>query len=212
MVVSLRKCKPVAWHMIDANCLQLKSVKSASACPCPECRLLYHCMLRVLKASGEEALAVAFTSFAVGEQPVRAPAIKRHLERLIGQPRFKQRLVRSDGQMLADDVVLQGPMDLQLILRPFEASSQDQIWQLRLAGCHNNIPALEQLLQRPQDPDLKDADAWVALHFACSHGCVEAVLEANADKDKATSKGNSAVPSFGMWLRGSYSHVAGGQC
>ena len=114
--------------MSDATCLQLKSAKSASACPCPECRSLYHFMLRVLKASGEEALAMTFTSFAVGEQPVRALAIKRQLERLIRQPRFKQRLVRSDGQMLADDVVLQGPMDVQLILRPFEASSQDQIW------------------------------------------------------------------------------------
>ena len=105
-------------------------------------------MLRVLKASGEKALAIAFTDFATEEQPVRVLAIKRHLQRLVRQPRFKQRLVRSDGQMLADDVVLQVPMDLQLILLPFEASSQDQIWQLWQNVSDNNVPAIEQLVQR----------------------------------------------------------------
>ena len=61
-------------------------------------------MLRVFKASGEEALAIAATDME--EQPVRVLAIKRRLHCLTGQPRFKQRLVLSDGQMQADDVVL----------------------------------------------------------------------------------------------------------
>ena len=112
------------------------------------------------------------------------------------QPRFRQRLVRSDSQMLADDVVLQGPMDLHLILQPFEASSQKRIWLLQQAARFNNIPAIERLLQRPQDPDLEGADARVALHLACSGGCTEAVrllLEANADKDKADGFGASPL-------------------
>ena len=157
--------------MSDATCLQLRSAKSGSACPCPKCRLLCLCMLRVFKAySGEEILAIVFTQC------------------LVGQRRFKQRLVRSDGQLLADDLVRQGPMDLHLILRPFEASSKDQIWQLQQTARHNNTRVLEHLLQRPQDPDLEGADGWVALHLACSRGCTEAVhllLEASADKDKA---------------------------
>ena len=99
---------------------------------------------------------MAFTDFATEEQPVRVLAIKRHLQRLVRQPRFKQRLVRSDGQMLADDVVLQVPMDLQLILLPHEASSLDQIRQLQQSARNNDIPAIEQLLHRPQDPDLGD--------------------------------------------------------
>ena len=150
----------------------------------------------MFKASGEEALAIAVTDVAMEEQPVRVLAIKRHLQRLIGQPRFKQRLVSTDGQMLADDVVLQGPIDLQLILRPLEASSQDQIWHLQQTATHNDIVAMEQLLQRPQDPDLEDADARVALHFACCHGCTEAVrllLEAGADKDKAADGGATSL-------------------
>ena len=151
-------------------------------------------MLRVFKASGEKALALAVTD--VEEQPVRVLAIKRHLHRLTGQPRFKQRLVLSDGQMPADDVVLEGPMDLQLILRPFEASSQEQIRRLLQTAADNHIPAIEQLLKRPQNPNLEDAHGWVALHAACRHGCTVAVrllLEANADKDKATNGGATSL-------------------
>ena len=105
-------------------------------------------MLRVFMASGEEALAMALADFAMEEQPARVLAIKRHLHRLTGQPRFKQRLVLSDGEMLPDDAVLQNPMDLQLVLLPFEASSQRQIWELQQTARFNNIPAMERLLQR----------------------------------------------------------------
>ena len=87
-------------------------------------------MLRVFKASGEVALAIPFTEFVdmapMNEHPVRVQAIKRHLQRLIGQPRFKQRLVLADGQMLLDDAVLERPMDVQLVLQAFEGSSQDK--------------------------------------------------------------------------------------
>ena len=58
--------------------------------------------------------------------------------------------------------------------------------------CDNNIPVIKQLLRRPQDPDLEDEHAWVALHFACESGCIEAaclLLEGLADKDKATDAG-----------------------
>ena len=66
-------------------------------------------MLRAFKASGEEALAVAFTDFPAEELPLRVLDIKRSLHGLVDQ------LVRSDGQMLADDVVLHVCMDLQPI-------------------------------------------------------------------------------------------------
>ena len=154
-------------------------------------------MLRVFMASGEEALAMAVADFAMEEQPARVLAIKRHLHRLTGQPRFKQRLVLSDGEMLPDDVLLQGPMDLQLVLLPFEASSQRQIWELRQTAGFNNIPAMERFLQRPQDPDEADANGCVALQVACHYGCAGAVrllMEAKADKDKALHDG--ATPMF----------------
>ena len=50
---------------------------------------------------------------------------------------------------------------------------------------------MEQLLQRPQDPDL-ELEGQAALHAACDYGCVDAarlLLEANADKDKAGTEG-----------------------
>ena len=152
-------------------------------------------MLRVYKASGEAALAIPFTDFVdmalTDEHPVRVLAIKRHLQRLIGQPRFQQRLVHSEGQMLPDDAVLQGPMDAQLIMRPFEESSQEQIRQLQRAARDNNILMIEHLLQRPQDPDL-ELHGTTSLHEASRRGHLEVVrllLEAKADKDKATGAG-----------------------
>ena len=95
-------------------------------------------MLRVIKHSGKAALAIPFTDW------MDMIPMKRHLPRLMGQSRFRQRLVLSDGQMLSDDAALQGPMDAQLIMRSFEASSQDQIQQLQ----HNNILVIEQLFAK----------------------------------------------------------------
>ena len=157
-------------------------------------------MLRVFKASGEEALAIQLVEFVekAGEQQVRAIDVKRHLQALCGQTRFKQRLVLSDGQVLSDDVAIVGPMDLQLILLPFDASSHDQIQQLQRHACNNDVTAMEQLLQRPQDPDLPDSffEGLAALNAACGHGRIEAahlLLEANADKDKASNFGETAL-------------------
>ena len=68
-------------------------------------------MLRVFNASGEAALAIRFAEFVEmasrDEHPVRVIAVKRHLQPLSGQPRFKQRLLL-DCQMLSDDDVLWG--------------------------------------------------------------------------------------------------------
>ena len=97
--------------------------------------------------------------------------------------------------MLLDDAVLHGPMDVQLIMRPFEESSQDQIQQLEQAARSNDILTIEQLLQRPQDPDLK-LQAGTPLHMASHKGHLEVVrllLEANADKDKATVIGSTSL-------------------
>ena len=157
-------------------------------------------MLRVFKASGEEALSVQFDEFAKmlseEEQGVTILAVKRHLQPLCGQPRFKQRLLRADGQMLSDDELLEGPMDAQLILDSFRASSQKQIRQLQDAASDNNLPLMEKLLTRPQDPDLEAGGRPPALHFACGNGCLEAarlLLEANADKEKTSARGETPL-------------------
>ena len=155
-------------------------------------------MLRVFNASGEEIFAMGFQEFVAtapdSEQPDRARALKRHVQRVSGHPRFKQRLLLLDGHVLSDDFAFTGPADVQLILQQFEASSEEQIRQLREAADGNDIQAMEQLLQRPQDPDLEVDGLQSALHFACGRGHADAaslLLEANADKDKASGNRGS---------------------
>ena len=149
-------------------------------------------MLRVFKASGEEVFAIGFDEFVAmapeSEGPDSARALKCHVQRVSGHSRFKQRLLLLDGHMLSDEFVFREPTDVQLILRQFEASSEQQIRQLRDAAHSNDIQEMEQLLQRPQDPDLEVDGLQPALHFACGRGHAEAarlLLEANADKDRS---------------------------
>ena len=146
-------------------------------------------MLRVFKASGEHAFEISFAELAemLDEEPVTCLALKRHLPHICGQTRFKQRLLHADGQILFDDAVLGENMDLQLVFLPFEAFSVDHAIQLQQAAQDGDIPALEQLLQMPQDPDLEHG-GWCALHAACHNGHPAAaglLLEAKADKDMA---------------------------
>ena len=156
-------------------------------------------MLRVFKPSGEELLATQLSAFAervgAGDQPIRALDLKRHLQGLRGRPRFQQRLLLSDGQILLDDAVLSGPMDVQFILLPFSESSAEQVEHLCQAAAGNDIPTLEKLLQRPQDPNLQHHGSS-PLSLAVSRGSLEAVrllLEAGADKDSASGGGITAM-------------------
>ena len=149
-------------------------------------------MLRVFKASGETVFAIGFEEFVAmapeSEQPDRARALKCHVQRVSGQSRFKQRLLLLDGEMLSNDFVFRGPADVQLVVQEFEASSPEQIRHLQDAARDNNIQVMEQLLQRPQDPDLEVGGLPPALHVACCQGHTEAaclLLEANADKNRA---------------------------
>ena len=150
----------------------------------------------MFKASGEEALSIPYEEFVqmlvLGEQPVTALAVKRHLQGRCGQPRFRQRLLLPDGQILSDNADLGGPMDMQLILQPFIASSAEQIKQPQLATSENDILTMELPLQRPQDPDLESDGMPPALHFASIFDRSEAsclLLEASADKDKTDNAG-----------------------
>ena len=70
-------------------------------------------MLRVWRASGEELVATRFEDFT----DVRS--LKRHLHGLCGVPRFRQRLVCAGGEILEDDVPLESPIDLQLLVGVF---------------------------------------------------------------------------------------------
>ena len=131
-------------------------------------------MFRVFKASGEEVFEVGFEEFVAmspeSEQPVSARALKCHVQHFCGQSRFKQLLLLLlllDGHMLSDDFAFRGPADVQLILQHFQDSSEEQIRHLRDAARCNDIQAMEQVLLRPQDPDLEVGGLAPALHVAC---------------------------------------------
>ena len=175
----------------------------------------------MFKASGEEVFVIGFEEFVAmareSERPDKARAVKCHVQRVSGQSRFKQRLLLLDGDVLSDDFIFRAPTDVQLILQQFEASSEEQIRHLLDAANGNDIQAMEQLLQRPQDPDLEVGGLPPALHCACDRGHAKAarlLLEANADKDKPFSNRGSTPDALGMsgWPLRSRAAAAGGEC
>ena len=156
-------------------------------------------MLRVFKASGEEVLAIPLAEFleVTGrrEQHVLALDLKRHLQGLCGQPRFRQRLLLPDGQILSDDAKLNEPVDVQLIFLSLSPTSTMQIGELWDAAHNGDVPRVENLLRRPQDPNLEFI-CGTPLYCAAANGHVEAVrllLEACAHKDWADVHGTTPI-------------------
>ena len=90
---------------------------------------------------------------------------------------------------MSDDVLLKGPTDLQLILLPFSPSSSEEVQELCDAAERNDITTVEQLLQRPLDPNLEDHRHRTPLFTAATKGSFDVarlLLEAGADKDKGS--------------------------
>ena len=150
-------------------------------------------MLRVRSVSGEVLVTIELASFlntlAAGSHPVRA--LKQHLCKFCGQPRFRQRLVVwEDGVALNDNEEhILKPGDVQLVLLNLSLASEVQTEELRRAAESGLISVVETILQQPQDPDLGNpAPLFIASH----HGHLEVaclLLEARADKDKANNIG-----------------------
>ncbi|CAE7360043.1 mask [Symbiodinium natans] len=137
-------------------------------------------MLRVWKPSGEEVLALP------QEEVDDVRSLKRRLRGPSGTPRFRQRLL-SDGQALEDAASLQGLTDLQLILLPFLPAEQKDADRLTSAVKDGLLEVVEDLLQRPQDPNLPNGIGATPLCTACEHGHLEIarlLLEADANIEK----------------------------
>ncbi|CAE7792655.1 Ankyrin-3 [Symbiodinium microadriaticum] len=144
-------------------------------------------MLHVWRASGEEICAVPVAELT----DVRA--LKRRLHRLCGVPRFRQKLLVWNGGLMADEVLLQSPMDLQLILLPFAEASEDDIDDLIGASDGGSVEGVEAVLNRPQNPDAMNSKrGFSALGRAADLGHVEVaqlLLEAGADPDLQSMNG-----------------------
>ena len=101
-------------------------------------------------------------------------ALKLHLQRLCGHPRFRQRLLQEDGQILPDEAVLQAPRRLNLVILSFAETSVDHIDRLFHAVRSDDTEQLEAILRRPQDPNHRRArDNMTALHVAAMSGLEE---------------------------------------
>ena len=100
------------------------------------------------------------------------------------------------GVNLDDDAsVGLGPVvDLQLLKLPFaEPVPQQQVAAMVTRG---ETDKLEEVLCRPQDPDLRDANGRTLLQQAARQVYVDAMkllLEAGADKDSVNNNGWSAL-------------------
>ena len=151
-------------------------------------------MLRVRLVSGHEIAAFPVDELKDWEdQSVRA--LKRKLSSRCGLPRFRQRLLTPDGTVLPESTSLDGSVELQLVLLDFAETSIDQALELQSAARRNRIPKVEDLLQRPQDPDQTDG-LRTPLVNAAFHGNTEVLrllLEASADSNKARYDGSTPL-------------------
>ncbi|CAE7502326.1 mask, partial [Symbiodinium sp. CCMP2456] len=111
--------------------------------------------------------------------------LKQQLEKLCGQPRFRQKLLR-DGVVLEETDILEVPSDLQHVILSFASSSAYEVFQFHEAAECGLTERVEDLLQRPLDPDSHHSHSPTPLGSACTEGHVEVVkllLEAKAQPD-----------------------------
>ena len=155
-------------------------------------------MLRVCNASGKELAAIPVAELT----DVRN--LKRHLQGVCGVTRFRQRLL--DGQQnLEDELELESPADLQLVLLPFCNVSEDETRMLADAARSGDAQQVEEFLQKPLHPDgvwhglrrsmkrrrilqARARESEPPIYWACKNRNIEVVrllLEAGAATDIA---------------------------
>ncbi|CAE7222182.1 ANK1 [Symbiodinium sp. CCMP2456] len=152
-------------------------------------------MIRVFMASGEELIA------APVEELGDVRTLKTRLAGLCSVPRFRQKLLcLSDGTSLADWSTLDEPMDLQLVLLPFNYASSEQASELINMASSGRDSEVEEILQGRLHPDIAYNGGETALFFASRKGLVSTVkllLEANAATDRV-SRSNRAGPALNV--------------
>ena len=124
--------------------------------------------------------------------------LKRLLASRIGYSRFRQRLVSKELGELRDDMPVRQLPSLQLVILDFCAPEQAKSEALLLACQNNRVVEVEQLLQKPLDPNRRSAvpqPVW-PMFSAAEQGHLEVVrllLEAGADKNAAKQYGTTAL-------------------
>lgn len=136
-------------------------------------------MLHVCTLSGEEVLAIEAELNDV-----------RHLKRLLQErlqvPRFRQKLWY-ENTPLEDDMPLKcvGDGTVQLVILPFIEASQEELQHFIGVCARGELVAVEEMLQKPLDPDLQLETGQHALLAACRgrhKDVLSVLLEAGATK------------------------------
>ena len=155
-------------------------------------------MLNVWSVSGERLLTLP------SEDLTDVRDLKRRISSVCGLPRYRQRLMH-EGASLEDPAADLGSLvDVQLLKLPFAEVSPFDIFQFLQQVERGHVSQIEEVLQRPQDPDLPDRNGQTLLHHVCrlgDAGAVELVLEAGADRDFTDNQGRSAIhyaSAYGM--------------
>ena len=147
-------------------------------------------MLRVFAISGEELAALPL------EESSDVLTLKRQLHKVYGfPPRFRQRILHL-GSCLEDDVALDSPMDLQLVLLTYLSRSQTQVEEFMAMANEGPVNQVERMLQLPLEPNLDSMDSSPPLMCAAARGraaVVQLLLEARAHANSASIFGRSAL-------------------
>ena len=123
-------------------------------------------------------------------------ALKGLLAKHLHLPRFRQRLLTDDGELLDDDKQLEGlPVALQLVRLELWPSDEQRDWAFLEACAENRLTEVEEMLSGPQDPNTQIDDV-TALRCAAesgSLGVVELLLEASADNESCDDFGSTPL-------------------
>ncbi|CAE7681512.1 ANKRD17 [Symbiodinium pilosum] len=134
-------------------------------------------------------------------------SLKQHLQSKGEGSRFRMLLMHGDRLFKDDCSVLELPTDLQMVSLNFADTSEDQVGDLMEAAFLGSVAWLEELLQRPQDPNRTLPDPLgrpplrrhTALGAAADGGNAKAVrilLEACADTEGCAASESDEVPAL----------------
>ena len=158
--------------------------------------------------SGE---AVAFLEEHEGKT---AKDLKRYVAAQIGMSRFRQKLWSEDWshEIPDDEVFTAEEVKMQLVLSEFWPPESEQDARMIAASESNDTKALEKMLQRPRNPNFRDARGWSPLHYAAANGHVESMrllLEAGSEKDARDTSPQGWTALLTAASRGHVDCVAG---
>ena len=162
-------------------------------------------MIEVLSAVTGDAIAV-FEDEEIGDASVKA--LKQHLARKIGLPRFRLRLLHDNSRSLDDGQTLTLQV-VQLVILEFLPPDTEQDRGIMVACQQNDDKLLEQHLNQPRNPNFEDANAMTPLWAAARNGslkCVSLLMEAGANKDQGTTD-DGETPLYIAALQGHHEVV-----